>query len=145
MLLFALSSLFACSTYLVRTAPSALDEKAKKFSSIQGKAILYTYRGGSIFGSDYTTVISINGKKVATGARNRFNVIVLEPGNYKLGIDSSVNYGETKYLDIEIAQSKLYFFEETWKVFNGFSPTAMKKIDAIPVISDLKLISWKEI
>ena len=139
-----LGVLSACSAMKVVTAPAEQDEKAKRFETVPGKAVVYVYRGDSVMGGDYTSTILLNGMAVGTGALNRYNVIVLNPGEYELGITSSFQSGYVMTVPIRVAAGKVYFAVEVWQMSVGFSLRPAAPEEAKAAIQAGRLVAWYE-
>jgi hypothetical protein len=133
-----------CSTLLVQTAPETGDLRAKTFAPIPGHAVVYVVRDSSLFGADYTSDFIVNGKLVATGARSRYNVVVLPPGDYKLGVTSSYQAGQYFAFPLRVDAGAIYYLQVDWETPIGFVLKRMPPENARAEITKGKLISWRE-
>ena len=140
LLAFSLAVLSACSTLLVPTAPAPQDARAKLFRPVSGKAVLYVYREKDLLGGDDSTSILIDGQVAATGARNRFNVIVLNPGEYQVGVRRASQIERPRAILLRANVDRVYYAREVWVPPTGFRLYPTPASVAQPAIRQGKLI-----
>lgn len=132
-----ISFLTACSAILVGAADPSKDSAAKTFSSVPGRALLYIYRPSKM-GGDYTTNVRINGRSLAKGAYQRYNVLSAVPGHYRLEVNAFL-YPDKHPLEMDARAGEIHFFEEEWQFGDGFSLREMDPDKAKAVLAQLKL------
>lgn len=135
--LISLIDLAGCSTALVSQALPEQDSRAKAFEPVTDCALVYVYRG-SIIGGDYTTNVVLDEKSVATGARSRFNVLLLKPGTYKIGATSFL-YFEKAREALNLGAGDIVYLQEVFQFGSGFALQRRTAAQAQPAILGSKL------
>ena len=115
----ALLTVSACSTMMVRAAPSELDAAAKAFEAVPDQAVVYVYRSGWM-GGDYTTKLLVNEQVVGIGARGRYNRFTFEPGTHLLGVTSDYQDPRVETLALDLGAQSVSFVKEVYEIGPGF-------------------------
>lgn len=132
-----LVALSGCSTALVKPASTDEDATAKTFQPASGRALLFVYRA-SRMGGDYVTNVHVNGAPIAKGAYQRYNVLSVAPGHYRLEAKAFL-YPDKHPLEVDATDGAIRFFEEAWSPFEGFSLREVQAEQAKASVAPLKL------
>jgi hypothetical protein len=124
-------------------APQDQDSRAKAFEPVTDCALVYVYRG-SIIGGDYTTNVVLDEKPVATGARSRFNVLVLKSDTYKIGATSFL-YFEKARETLVVGAGDIVYLQEIFQFGSGFTLQRRTASRAQPAIQESKLAARTDI
>lgn len=143
--------LTACSSVAVDPENIKRDSGISLFRSIPGKAVVYVYRDSAVLDGYYTSKLIVNGHTVSTGARNSFNVLVLPPGDYDIGVTSVFQEGKYLPMDVSFRAGEVHYLNVYWKKNahwekeEGFRLKAVVDSRAKKVISAARLIAFKEL
>jgi len=137
--------LSACSSVVVDSENVRRNSRMNLFTPIPGKTVVYVYRDASLLEGYYTSEFIINGHSVSTGARNSFNILVLPPGNYVIGVTSSFQKGEYLPTDITFREGEIHYLHVYWENDAEFRVKAVIDTKAKKVISAARLIAYKEL
>jgi len=137
--------LTACSSIIVEPEKSRRQGSADLYRPIPGKAVVYVYRDASLLEGYYTSKLIVNGYTVSTGAMNSYNILVLPPGDYDIGVTSSFQKGDYVPTDVTFSAGKVYYLKVYWEKDSGFMLRAVIDSRAKKVISTGRLIAIKEL
>ena len=137
--------LASCSSVIVEPENIKHNSRLNLFRPIPGKAVVYVYRDGSLLDGYYTSRLIVNGHDVSTGAMNSFNVLVLPPGDYDIGVTSSFQKGGYLTMDVSFKEGEVHYLKVYWEKDTGFMLKAVIDSDAKKVISKARLIAIKEL
>ncbi len=150
-LIVSLVVLTACSTVAVEPGKDGRYADIKLFSPIPDKAVVYVYREDAIADGYYPTRLIVNGHTVSTSARNSYNILVLPPGEYDIGVTSSFQEGDYLPMDVNFNAGEVHYlnvyWEKTahWEKDEGFRLKAVTENRARKHISSARLIAFKEL
>lgn len=143
--------LSACSSVAVDPENPARNSSLNLFTPIPGKAVVYVYRDDAVLDGYYTSKLIVNGHFVSTGARNSFNVLVLPPGDYDIGVTSVFQQGKYLPMDVHFEAGEVHYLNVYWKKNahwekeEGFRLKAVVDTNAKKVISAARMIAFKEL
>jgi len=137
--------LSACSSVIVDTDNIRRNSRMNLFKSIPGKSVVYIYRDASLLDGYYSSKLIVNGHAVSTGALNSFNVLVLPPGEYVIGVTSSFQKGDYLPMDVTFRKGEISYLNVYWEKDSGFRLRAVIDSRAKKVISGARLIAIKEL
>ena len=135
----------ACSSVVVDSENIRRNSRMNLFTPIAGKTVIYVYRDASLLDGYYTSELIINGHSVATGARNSFNILVLPPGKYVVGVTSAFQKGEYLPTDVTFREGEIHYLHVYWDNDAEFRLRAVIDTKAKKVISAARLIAYKEL
>jgi len=137
--------LTACSRVVVEPVNNKHRSGFNLFKPVSGKSVVYVYRDDALLDGYYASKLIMNGYPVANGAINSFNILILPPGDYDIGVTSSFQKGDYVPTDVTFHSGEVHYLKVYWEKDSGFRIRAVLDSRAKKVIATGRLIAIKEL